>query len=109
MSHEFARLGIVLSVSVTGIAQTDGKQEGSARPRVSSSVVDPQEVRVLRLHPGYATSLRMPEEISSVVIGNPALLSPKKSRRITSSRTIKLMPYIPCRHLKMKPQVLNAQ
>jgi hypothetical protein len=65
-------LGVVLSVSVAGIAQTDGKPEGSARPRVSSSVVDPQEVRVLRLHPGYATSLRMPEEISSVVIGNPA-------------------------------------
>jgi hypothetical protein len=65
-------LGIVLSVSVAGIAQTDGKPEGTPRPRVSSSVINPDEVRVLRLHPGYATSLRMPEEISSVVIGDPA-------------------------------------
>jgi hypothetical protein len=65
-------LGIVLTVSGAAMAQTNGKAPGSARPRVSSSVVDPDEVRVLRLHPGYATSLRMPEEISSVVVGNPA-------------------------------------
>jgi hypothetical protein len=65
-------LGIVLSVSTAATGQSDGKQEGSARPRVSTSAIDPQEVRVLRLHPGYTTSLRMPEEISSVVVGNPA-------------------------------------
>ncbi len=65
-------LGIVLSLSTAATAQTGEKPEGSARPRVSTSAIDPEEVRVLRLHPGYATSLRMPEEISSVVIGNPS-------------------------------------
>src|SRR5260370_3661638 len=65
-------LGIVLSVSAAAVGQTEGQAGGSTRPEVSSSVIDPQEVRVLRLHPGYATSLRMPEEISSVVIGNPS-------------------------------------
>jgi hypothetical protein len=65
-------LGIVLSLSAAATAQTGEKPEGSARPRVSTSAIDPEEVRVLRLHPGYATSLRMPEEISSVVIGNPS-------------------------------------
>src|SRR5260370_34117912 len=65
-------LGIVLSLSTVATAQTGEKPEGSARPRVSTSAIDPEEVRVLRLHPGYATSLRMPEEISSVVIGNPS-------------------------------------
>jgi len=65
-------LGIVLSLSTVATAQTGEKPEGSARPRVSTSAIEPEEVRVLRLHPGYATSLRMPEEISSVVIGNPS-------------------------------------
>ncbi|HTC92048.1 MAG TPA: hypothetical protein VK699_01185 [Terriglobales bacterium] len=65
-------LGIVLSFSTVATAQTGEKPEGSARPRVSTAAIDPEEVRVLRVHPGYATSLRMPEEISSVVIGNPS-------------------------------------
>jgi hypothetical protein len=65
-------LGIVLSLSAVTSAQTGEKAGGSARPRVSTSAIDPEEVGVLRLHPGYATSVRMPEEISSVVIGNPS-------------------------------------
>jgi hypothetical protein len=52
-----------------GMAQT---QEGQIIPTVTSARVEEGTVTVLHLAPGYATSVRLPEEISSVVIGNPA-------------------------------------
>ena len=52
-----------------GRAQT---QEGQIIPTVTSARVEDGAVTVLHLAPGYATSVRLPEEISSVVIGNPA-------------------------------------
>jgi len=52
-----------------GEAQTPA---GQIVPTVTTARVEDGSVTVLHLAPGYATSVRLPEEISSVVIGNPA-------------------------------------
>ena len=52
-----------------GMAQTPA---GQIVPIVTTARVEDGAVTVLHLAPGYATSVRLPEEISSVVIGNPA-------------------------------------
>jgi hypothetical protein len=41
-------------------------------PSVTTVVIDGDAVTVLHLSPGYASSVRLPEEINSVVVGNPA-------------------------------------
>lgn len=56
-------------LSAIGLAQTDS---GKLAPVVSSMTMDPGMVTVLHLADGYSTSVKVPEEISSVVIGNPA-------------------------------------
>lgn len=64
-----ARLaGLLFLISSGGMAQT-----GSAVvPAISTGAIDGGEVKVLHLAPGYVTSVMVPEEISSVVIGDPA-------------------------------------
>jgi hypothetical protein len=51
------------------VAQTP---TGRIVPAVTTARVEEGSVTVLHLAPGYATSVRLPEEISSIVIGNPA-------------------------------------
>jgi hypothetical protein len=41
-------------------------------PEVKTVTIEEGAVTVVYLSPGYATSIRLPEEISSVVVGNPA-------------------------------------
>src|SRR5215470_16078863 len=50
-------------------AQTE---EGKVTPKVTTLPVEDGAITVLHLGPGFATSVRLPEEISSVVVGNPA-------------------------------------
>jgi hypothetical protein len=52
-----------------GVAQTD---EGKVISKVTSLPIEDGSVTVLHLGPGYATSVRLPEEASSIVVGNPA-------------------------------------
>jgi hypothetical protein len=47
-------------------------QDGQIIPSVATARVEDGSVTVLHLAPGYTTSVRLPEEISSVVIGDPA-------------------------------------
>jgi hypothetical protein len=61
---------LVLSVLVT-CSRAQSAPE-AAHPQISALEIDPGSVTVLHLRPGYTTSVRLPEEISSVVIGNPA-------------------------------------
>lgn len=58
---------IIYLTTGIGMAQT---QEGQIIPAVTSARVEDGAVTVLHLAPGYTTSVRLPEEISSVVIGN---------------------------------------
>jgi hypothetical protein len=60
---------IVYLMASVGVAQT---QEGQIIPTVTAARIEDGSVTVLHLAPGYATAVRLPEEISSVVIGNPA-------------------------------------
>jgi len=47
-------------------------QEIKVSPKVESLSLDEGEVTLVHLTPGYATAVRMPAEISSVVVGDPA-------------------------------------
>ncbi len=60
---------IVYLMAGISVAQT---ATGQIIPTVTTARVEDGSVTVLHLAPGYATSVRLPEEISSVVIGNPA-------------------------------------
>ena len=70
-----------------GMAQT---QEGQIIPTVTSARVEDGAVTVLHLAPGYTTSVRLPEEISSVVIGNPASFKAEHSE--SEARLVFLKP-----------------
>jgi hypothetical protein len=60
---------IVYLMISNGVAQT---HNGKVVPKITTLPIEDGEVTVLRLSPGYATSVRLPEEITSVMIGNPA-------------------------------------
>jgi hypothetical protein len=47
-------------------------QNEPPQAHIVSLTLDPQSVAVLHLHPGFVSSVRLPEEISSVVLGDPA-------------------------------------
>lgn len=47
-------------------------QDARAVPHVSSVSIADGTVTQLHLAPGYTTSVKLPEEVSSVVIGDPA-------------------------------------
>src|SRR5579862_1642730 len=49
-----------------GLAQNEPPQAHIVR-----LTPDPQNVTVLHLHPGFVSSVRLPEEVSSVVLGDP--------------------------------------
>jgi hypothetical protein len=52
-----------------GAAQT---QDSTVIPSVTTVPIEEGAVTLLHLGPGYTTSVKLPEEISSVVVGNPA-------------------------------------
>ena len=51
---------------------------GAAQPpeavvaKITTIAIEPGVVTLLHLAPGFTTSVRLPEEINSVVLGNPA-------------------------------------
>jgi hypothetical protein len=54
-------------LTVGALAQTETPQA-----HIVSLTLDPESVTVLHLHPGFVSSVRLPEEVSSVVLGDPA-------------------------------------
>jgi hypothetical protein len=46
-------------------------QSDLPQARIVSLSVDPEQVVVLHLRPGYVSSVRVLEEVSSVVLGDP--------------------------------------
>jgi hypothetical protein len=77
---------VYLMVSL-GTAQTE---EGKVTPKITTLFIEEGTTTVLHLGPGYATAVRLPEEISSVVIGNPA--SYKAEHSETEPRLLFLKP-----------------
>ena len=71
------RPGIFLAGTALALAQTQIK------PVLSQRTVN-EQVNVVRLAPRYATAIRLPEAVSSVVVGDPSnswRSIPTKSRR----------------------------
>src|SRR5215469_14390146 len=54
-------------LTVGALAQTETPQA-----HIVSLTLDPESITVLHLHPGFVSSVRLPEEVSSVVVGDPA-------------------------------------
>lgn len=46
-------------------------QNESPQAQIVTLTLDPQNVTVLHLHPGFVSSVKLPEEVSSVVLGDP--------------------------------------
>lgn len=65
-------------------------QEIKVIPRVENLSLDEQAVTLVYLSPGYATAIRMPEEIMSVVVGDPAKFKAEHSE--SESRLVSLKP-----------------
>ena len=59
----------VLLLSGGGDAQV---ADTKAAPQVKTLIIEEDAVTTVRLSPGYTTSIRLPEDVSSVVVGNPA-------------------------------------
>ena len=47
-------------------------QNEPLQAHIVSLTLNPQSVTVLHLHPGFVSSVRLPEEVSSVILGDPA-------------------------------------
>lgn len=62
-------ISIVFLIAGIGLAQTD---DGRVFPRVITMPVEDSAVTLLHLGPGYTTTVKLPEEISSIVVGDPA-------------------------------------
>ena len=60
-----------LLIVASAFAQTLGTRSNGPLPRVERTTIDGQKVTVLRVKPGYVSSVRLPEEVSSVVLGDP--------------------------------------
>src|SRR5690348_16241259 len=56
------------------LAQNDPPQA-----HIVSLTLDPESVTVLHLHPGFVSSVRLPEDVSSVVLGDPAVFKGEHS------------------------------
>jgi hypothetical protein len=54
-------------LTYSGLAQNEPPQAHIVR-----LALDPQSITVLHLHPGFVSSVRLPEGVSSVVLGDPA-------------------------------------
>jgi len=59
---------ITISLLLFGIAAA---QSELPQARIVNLSVDPEQVLVLHLRPGYVSSVRVLEEVSSVVLGDP--------------------------------------
>ncbi len=61
-------LVVISLTTVQALAQSASRAE----PEVRTVTIEEGAVTTVYLSPGYATSIRMPEEVRSVVVGNPA-------------------------------------
>jgi hypothetical protein len=78
----------------TGYCLAGDESDGVA-PRVTDLLVDRASVAVLHLHAGYTTAVRLPEEVNSVVLGNPAQFRAEHSEsepRLVFLKPITLQP-----------------
>src|SRR6267154_3309721 len=80
-----------------GVAQVDNAR---ANPEVKNVIIEEGAVTTVYLSPGYATSVRLPEDVSSVVVGNPLTFKAEHSE--SEARLVFLKP------ITLKPAESNA-
>jgi type IV secretory pathway VirB9-like protein len=71
--------------------------EAQANPEVRNVIIEEGAVTTVRLSPGYTTSVRLPEEVSSVVVGNPLTFKAEHSEseaRLVFFKPITVKPAI---------------
>jgi hypothetical protein len=61
------------------LAQADSPPRVLPDARIVRLTLDTQSVTVLHLRPGYVSSVRLPEDVSSVVLGNPGTFKAEHS------------------------------
>ena len=61
------------------LAQADSLPRILPEARIVRLTLDAQSVTVLHLRPGYVSSVRLPEDVSSVVLGNPGTFKAEHS------------------------------
>ena len=84
------KMCLFTAIFLTITCATAQTQNGKVVPKVTMLPIEDGAVTVVRLGAGFTTSVRLPEEISSVVIGNPA--SFKAAHSETEPRLVFLKP-----------------
>jgi hypothetical protein len=97
---KICRIFLNLLMLASAFAQTRTAEDSGPHPRVGRITLDAQTVTELRLRPGYVSSVRLPEEISSVVLGDPKNFRAEHSE--AEPRLVFLKP------LGTKPSETNA-
>src|SRR5882757_9250061 len=72
-------LFVYLITVTAGFAQMAPSQSVLPEARIVRLILDSQVVTVMRLRPGYISSVRVPEDVSSVVLGNPGMFKAEHS------------------------------
>ncbi len=70
---------VYLITLTCGFAQVDPTLPVLPEARIVRLALDTQSVTVLHLRPGYVSSVRVPEDVSSVVLGNPGAFKAEHS------------------------------
>ena len=73
------RLSLVHLIALTTIAAVASAQVDLPRAQIVTLSLDPQSVTVLHLRRGFVSSVRLPEGVSSVVLGDPAAFKAEHS------------------------------
>jgi hypothetical protein len=66
------RMQLVFAICITASIGIGYSQDARVVPSVTSVSIADGTVTLLHLAPGYTTSVKLPEEVSSVVLGDPA-------------------------------------
>ena len=64
-------LFLSLIISLAALGQVPPQPGSLPKPRVLALTLGSESVTVVHLRPGYVSSIRLPEEVSSVVLGDP--------------------------------------
>jgi type IV secretory pathway VirB9-like protein len=70
---------VYLLVLTTVLAETAAAQAGSPKAQIVTLNLDPQNITILHLRRGFVSSVRLPEEVSSVVLGDPGAFKAEHS------------------------------
>src|SRR5215469_9845025 len=73
------KMHLILMICLLGGIGMAQAQDSKVVASVKTVSIEVGTVTLLHLGPGYTTSVRLPEEISSVVIGNPAAFKAEHS------------------------------